>query len=231
MRIKESGILYVVATPIGHLEDITLRALRILKEVDIIAAEDTRKTIKLLNYYNIKANLISYREENKVKQGQKLIMRLNRGENVALVTDAGTPGISDPGAHLVHLALRENIKVSPIPGPSALTCALSIAGMPIQPFIFLGFLPQRAARRHKLLTSLKEQPYAIVFYESPHRIKKTLKDIADIFREREVVIVREMTKLHEEIMHGLAQEVLRDLEQREIKGELTIIIASTKYED
>lgn len=227
--MKESGTLYVVATPIGNLEDITLRALRILKEVDIIAAEDTRKTIKLLNHYKIKANLISYREENKLKQGQRLIMHLKEGEDIALVTDAGTPGISDPGVHLVHLALKENIKVTPIPGPSALTCALSIAGLPIQPFIFLGFLPQRAARRHKLLTGLKEQPYAIVFYESPHRIKKTLKDIVDIFGETEVVIVREMTKMHEEIMHGLAQDIFKDLEKREIKGELTIIIASTKY--
>lgn len=229
--MRKFGILYVVATPIGNLEDITLRALRVLKEVDIIAAEDTRKTIKLLNYYKIKANLISYREENKVKQGQRLIMRLKKGENIALVADAGTPGISDPGAHLVHLALKGDIKVSPIPGPSALTCALSIAGFPIQPFIFLGFLPQRTARRHKLLTSLKEQLYAIVFYESPHRIKKTLKDIADIFKEREVVIVREMTKLHEEIMHGLAQDVFKNLESREIKGELTIIVSKIAKSD
>ena len=223
--MRESGILYVVATPIGNLEDITLRALRILKEVDIIAAEDTRKTLKLLNYYKIKANLLSYREENKIRQGKRLITYLKSGKNIALVTDAGTPGISDPGAHLVHLALKEDIKVTPIPGPSALTCALSVAGLPTQPFIFMGFLPQRAARRRKLLANLKEQPYAIVFYESPHRIKKTLKDMADIFKEREVAIIREMTKVHEEIISGLAEDILKDLEQREIKGEITVIIS------
>ncbi|MCD6255640.1 MAG: 16S rRNA (cytidine(1402)-2'-O)-methyltransferase [Deltaproteobacteria bacterium] len=223
--MRESGILYVVATPIGNLEDITLRALRILKEVDIIAAEDTRKTLKLLNYYKIKANLLSYREENKIRQGKRLITYLKSGKNIALVTDAGTPGISDPGVHLVHLALKEDIKVTPIPGPSALTCALSVAGLPIQPFIFMGFLPQRAARRRKLLANLKEQPYAIVFYESPHRIKKTLKDMADIFKEREVAIIREMTKVHEEIILGLAEDILKDLEQREIKGEITVIIS------
>jgi len=223
--MRKSGILYVVATPIGNLEDITLRALRILKEVDIIAAEDTRKTLKLLNYYKIKANLLSYREENKIRQGKRLITYLKSGKNIALVTDAGTPGISDPGVHLVHLALKEDIKVTPIPGPSALTCALSVAGLPIQPFIFMGFLPQRAARRRKLLANLKEQPYAIVFYESPHRIKKTLKDMADIFKEREVAIIREMTKVHEEIILGLAEDILKDLEQREIKGEITVIIS------
>ena len=222
--VYKSGTLYIVATPIGNLEDITLRALRILKEVDVIAAEDTRQTRKLLNHYEIKNPLLSYREENRVKQGEKLIALLKEGKNVALVSDAGTPCISDPGVHLVNLATQAGIKVVPVPGASAIITALSAAGVSTHPFIFLGFLPQRKGRRRKLLLSFQDMPYTIVFYESPHRFKKTLELLAEIFPEREIAIARELTKIHEEITRGTAREVLNSYEGREVKGEITVIV-------
>ncbi len=223
--VCESGTLYVIATPIGNLEDITLRALHILKTVDLIVAEDTRKTRKLLSHYGIKRPMLSYREENKEKQGKKILELLKKGKNVAIVSDAGTPCISDPGVHLVNLAFQVGIKIVPLPGPSALITALSVCGLPIQPFVFLGFLPQRPNRRKKLLLSLKETPYAIVFYESPYRFKKTLEILAEIFPQREIVIARELTKFHEEIVRGKATEIWSQWREREIKGEITVIVA------
>ncbi|HDD44475.1 MAG TPA: 16S rRNA (cytidine(1402)-2'-O)-methyltransferase [Candidatus Desulfofervidus auxilii] len=223
--LSKSGILYIVATPIGNLEDITLRALKVLKEVNLIAAEDTRHTKKLLNFYNIKTRIISYREQNREKQGKKILKLLKEGKNVALVSDAGTPCISDPGVHLVDLALKEGIKVVPIPGPSALVAALSIAGVPIHPFLFLGFLPQKEGKKRKLFESLKNLHYTIVFFESPHRLKKTLKLLEEIYPESKIVIAREVTKFHEEIIRGKIKEIQEKL--KEIKGEITIILART----
>ncbi|MDL1956420.1 MAG: 16S rRNA (cytidine(1402)-2'-O)-methyltransferase [Candidatus Desulfofervidus auxilii] len=223
--LSKSGILYIVATPIGNLEDITLRALKVLKEVNLIAAEDTRHTKKLLNFYNIKTRIISYREQNREKQGKKILKLLKEGKNVALVSDAGTPCISDPGVHLVDLALKEGIKVVSIPGPSALVAALSIAGVPIHPFLFLGFLPQKEGKKRKLFESLKNIHYTIVFFESPHRLKKTLKLLEEIYPESNIVIAREVTKLHEEIIRGKIKEIQEKL--KEIKGEITIILTRT----
>ncbi|AMM39858.1 protein belonging to Uncharacterized protein family UPF0011 [Candidatus Desulfofervidus auxilii] len=223
--VCESGTLYVIATPIGNLEDITLRALRILKTVDLIVAEDTRKTRKLLSHYGIKRPMLSYREENKEKQGKKILELLKKGKNVAIVSDAGTPCISDPGVHLVNLSFQMGIKIVPLPGPSALITALSVCGLPIQPFVFLGFLPQRPNRRKKLLLRLKETPYAIVFYDSPYRFKKTLEILAEIFPQREIVIARELTKFHEEIVRGKTIELWPQWREREVKGEITVIVA------
>jgi len=219
------GILYIVSTPIGNLEDITLRALRVLKEVNVIAAEDTRQTRKLLSHYEIKTPLISYREENREKQGKHILRLLEEGKDIALVSDAGTPCLSDPGVHLVNLALEAGIKVSPVPGPSAIITALSVAGVSTHPFLFLGFLPQRKGRRRKLFTELKELPYTIVFYESPHRFKDTLKILAEIMPASLVVVTRELTKLYEEIKRGNPAELLEYYGRKEAKGEFTVIVA------
>ncbi|HDD35528.1 MAG TPA: 16S rRNA (cytidine(1402)-2'-O)-methyltransferase [Candidatus Desulfofervidus auxilii] len=218
-------MLYIVATPIGNLEDITIRALRILKEVDFIAAENIRHTKKLLNYYGIKTPLISYREENREKQGGKIVKLLKEGKNIALVSDAGTPCVSDPGTHLVDLALKEGIKVASVPGPSALVASLSICGVPAHRFIFLGFLPQKEGKKRKLLEGLKNINYTIIFFESPHRLKKTLKLLEEIYPKYEIVIIREVTKLHEEVIKGKIKDILRKL--KEIKGEITIILSRT----
>jgi 16S rRNA (cytidine1402-2'-O)-methyltransferase len=220
-----TATLYVVSTPIGNLEDITSRALRILKEVDLIAAEDTRKTKKLLTHYGIKAKVLSYREQNKEKQGKSLIALLKEGKHIAIVSNAGTPCISDPGVHLVDLAIKAGIKVVPVPGPSALIAALSVCGLPSHPFVFLGFLPRREGRRKKMLLSFKNTPYTIVFYESPHRFKRTLEIVTEIFPKSEVAVARELTKLHEEIIRAKAAEIPKKLTEGEIKGEITIIIA------
>ena len=225
------GTLFVTATPIGNLEDITLRAIRVLKEVDLIAAEDTRRTLKLLNYYNIKKPLLSYYEHNKFSRGKQIIKRLLNNENVALVTDAGTPGISDPGIHLVNLAIKNMIPVIPVPGPSALIAALSVAGLPAHKFSFYGFIPRGKGRRKKELENIKEYDGTVILYESPNRILKTLQDIYEICGHRKVVIARELTKLHEEIIRGDIEEVINRLGQREIKGEITLLISGKDAEE
>lgn len=221
------GRLYLVSTPIGNLEDITLRALRILKEVDLIAAEDTRHTRKLLAHYDIHKPLISYHEHNLKEKEEILLEEIKKGKSLALVTDAGTPGISDPGANLVKRFLEEAIPVIPIPGPSALITALSISGLPTESFIFYGFLPHKHSARQKMFSSLKERPETLVFFESPQRLKACLQDALKTLGDRQAVVARELTKVFEEFYRGKLSEIVRKIEEKEIKGEITLVIAGS----
>ena len=219
------GTLYMVATPIGNLEDITLRALRILGEVHLIAAEDTRHTKKLLNFYGIPTPLTSLHDENEREKSAFIIRRLNGGEDVACVSNAGTPGISDPGYILVERAVGASIRVVPVPGPVAAVAALSAAGLPMDSFAFFAFLPPRSSKRRSFLMSLSGEKKTMVFYESPRRLADTLQDMADIFGERAMVISRELTKVFEEILRGSPRSLLKELAEREIKGEITLVVA------
>jgi 16S rRNA (cytidine1402-2'-O)-methyltransferase len=219
-----AGVLYIVATPIGNLEDITLRALRILKEVDLVAAEDTRHTQKLLRRYDINSSLTSYHEHNERRKAALLVERLVRGENIALVSDAGTPAISDPGYRLVVEAIRRSIPVVPVPGASALAAVLSASGLPTDRFAFEGFLPAKRHERQVNLQALKQETRTLVFYDAPHRLKESLADMLKIFGEREIVIGREMTKVHEEFLRGVVSAVIAQLSEREVKGEVAIIV-------
>ncbi|MFZ0707008.1 MAG: 16S rRNA (cytidine(1402)-2'-O)-methyltransferase [Candidatus Korobacteraceae bacterium] len=222
-----SGILFLVGTPIGNLEDITLRALRTLKEVDLIACEDTRQTQKLLNHYSIEKRTVSYHEHNELERASELIVHLEKGENVAVVSDAGMPGVSDPGYRLVALAVRHHIRVVPIPGASAFLSALVASGLPTDSFRFGGFLPPKAGARRTTLESSRSFPRTQIFYEAPHRLRETMQDVVDVFGpDRRVVVAREVTKLHEEFLRGRAAEVLAELDRREeVKGEITLLIA------
>src|SRR5271157_5453694 len=203
--------LYLVATPIGNLEDITLRALRVLKEADVIACEDTRHTQKLLNHYGISARTTSYHEHNEMTRAPELVVEMEQGARVALVSDAGMPGISDPGFRLVSLAIRHHVPVVPVPGASAFLSALVASGLPTDAFRFSGFLPAKAGQRRKLLESIKESPRTQVFYEAPHRLLETLADVVKVLGDdRHVVVAREVTKIHEEFLRGRAQEVLAE---------------------
>ena len=218
------GTLYIVSTPIGNLEDITLRALRILKEVDIIAAEDTRHTQKLLSYYGISKPLISYwGAKEKVKSAQVLEI-LCSGQSVALVSDAGTPGISDPGAVLIKKAIEEGINVISIPGPSALIAALSVSGLLTHEFTFMGFLPHNKSQRRKVLTDLVLETRTLIFYEAPHRILETLLDIEKIFGDRKAAVIKEMSKFFEEIFRGKLPELSQKLKKSTIAGEYVIVV-------
>jgi 16S rRNA (cytidine1402-2'-O)-methyltransferase len=225
-----AGILYLVGTPIGNLEDITLRALHILKDVDLIACEDTRQTIKLLNHYGIDKPTVSYHEHNELTRAPELIVHLEKGDNIALVTDAGTPGVSDPGYRLVTLAVRHHIRVVPIPGASAFLSALVASGLPTDSFRFSGFLPAKAGARRTALEAIRNSPRTQIFYEAPHRIVEALRDIVEALGpERHVVIAREVTKLHEEFLRGRADILLEQLEQRgDIKGEITLLIGKAE---
>ncbi|OPY91324.1 MAG: Ribosomal RNA small subunit methyltransferase I [Syntrophus sp. PtaU1.Bin208] len=223
--MQESGKLYVVATPIGNLEDITLRAIRVLKEVALVAAEDTRRTRKLFDAYSISTPLISLYEHNEFRKSQLLIDRLREGIDVAYVSDAGTPGISDPGFVLIRQALGNNIRVIPVPGVSACITALCISGIPMDSFVFMGFLPSKGSRRKDLLVSLKDESKTMIFYEAPHRLVVSLEDICSVLGNREMVIARELTKLHEEILRGRGQDLLAVLGEKRIKGEITLIVA------
>lgn len=216
-------MLYIVATPIGNLEDITLRAVRILKEVDYIFAEDTRVTKKLLNHLEINNTLYRYDEHTKIHQIQNIINLLKEGKEIALVTDAGTPCISDPGYEVVNKALEEGIKVTPIPGVSALTAAASVAGVSMRRFIFEGFIPKKKGRQ-TLLKSLAEEKRTVMFFESPNRVIKTIKDIGEYIGNREIVLIREITKIYEEIIRGNVEELLEKLSDKNLKGEFVIII-------
>jgi len=216
--------LYLVATPIGNLEDITLRAVRVLKEADVIACEDTRQTQKLLNYYGITTRMASYHEHNEMTRAAELVLDLEGGARVALVTDAGMPGISDPGFRLISLAIRHHIPVVPIPGASAFLAALVASGLPTDSFRFGGFLPPKSGQRRQMLESVKASPRTQVFYEAPHRVKEAVEDIVEILGgDRHVVVAREVTKIHEEFLRGRASEVLEVLNAREdIKGEMDV---------
>ncbi len=225
IKNQKSGILYVVSTPIGNLEDITLRALRILKEVDLIAAESESHSRKLCQKHGIKTKLISYNQHNQTRRGAELIRRLKSGLDVALVTNAGTPGVSDPGALLINQAVEEGIQVSPIPGPSAVISALSVSGLRAERFLFLGFLSHSSSKRKKELKNLISEQRTMVFFEAPHRLKGMLMDLKDILGDRQIVLLREMTKVFEEIKRGLASDVLKQLELDSIKGEITLVVA------
>jgi len=221
----QEGILYIVSTPIGNMEDITLRALRILKEVDLIAAEDTRRTGLLLKRFGIQAPLTSYFEGNELRKREDILAKLNKGKKVALVSDAGTPGISDPGFRLIQLAIENRLPVIPIPGPSAVITALSVSGLPTDAFLFKGFLPHKSKKRRDLLKDLELVKETVVFYESPHRLFETLRDILEIFGDREIVLTRELTKVYEEIIRGKVSEILNQLGDRTLKGEITLVIS------
>ncbi|MBC8209165.1 MAG: 16S rRNA (cytidine(1402)-2'-O)-methyltransferase [Desulfobulbaceae bacterium] len=218
------GHLYIVPTPIGNLEDITLRALRILKEVDLIAAEDTRHSKRLLNHFAISTPLISYYREKEIQRAAELVERLLSGTTVALISDAGTPGISDPGAVLVREARAAGIEITPLPGPSALTTALSAAGFTDTSFLFLGFLPSKASQRRKLLTSLINAAQPIIFYESPHRMTDLLHDIHAIMGDRKIFWARELTKIHEELQTGTPAELLAHCTTGRVRGESVLIV-------
>lgn len=219
---EENGKLYIVATPIGNLEDITLRALRILKEVDIIAAEDTRQTLKLLNHYEITKHLISYHRHNEEIKSKLIIDKLKNGENIALVSDAGTPGISDPGEEVIRLAIEENIEVIPIPGACAMINALICSGINTNEFTFLGFLPLNKKLRKEKLEEIQESNKTIILYEAPHKISNTLNDLKQIIGSRQVVLARELTKIHEEFIRGSIDELIE--KSANSKGEFVIII-------
>ncbi len=221
--------LYVVGTPIGNLEDMTLRAVRVLKEVDLIACEDTRETRKLLNHYGVPTPTISYHEHNEMTRAAELIVQLEQGARLALVTDAGTPGISDPGFRLISLAIRHHIPVIPVPGASAFLAALVASGLPTDSFRFSGFLPAKRGQRRRLLESVKGSPRTQIFYEAPHRIEETLKDVVEIMGgSRRVVLAREVTKLHEEYLRGRADEMLESVRERPLRGEITLLIGKAE---
>ncbi len=219
------GMLYVVSTPIGNLDDITLRALKILRHVDLIAAEDTRRTRRLLSRFDIHTPLVSYFEHNELKKLDKLLSHMKRGKEIALVSDAGTPGISDPGYRLIQQAVERGIPVVPIPGPSAVIAALSISGLATDSFYFAGFLPRKGGKRRKLLDKLGDLDGTSIIYESPHRLMKTLGDLLEVCGDRQIVVTRELTKAFEEAIRGSICEVINALEGRRIKGEVTIVLA------
>jgi 16S rRNA (cytidine1402-2'-O)-methyltransferase len=223
-REAGTGCLYLVATPIGNLEDITLRAIRILKEADLIACEDTRRTQKLLHHYGIRKELVSYHEHNELTRSPELVIELEQGAKIALVSDAGTPGISDPGHRLVTLCLRHHIPVVPIPGPSALVAALAASGLPTDEFLFVGFLPPRSGARRKALDALKTETRTLILYEAPHRVVETLADASDILGARPAVIAREVTKIHEEFLRGSLSDLLGSARKRAPRGEITLLI-------
>jgi 16S rRNA (cytidine1402-2'-O)-methyltransferase len=219
-----AGFLYVVATPIGNLEDITFRALKVLREVDLIACEDTRRTAKLLSHYQIQKPTTSYHEHNEVEKAEFLLEKLQSGKQIALVSDAGTPCISDPGYRIVKAALLNQIRVVPIPGPCSFVAALSASGRPSDSFTFLGFLPARRNQRRTLLLSLREEPRTLVFFEAPGRLPECLKDINEILGERHLTVAREITKVYEEVFFGSTPEAYDHFSGKAVKGEVIIIL-------
>lgn len=220
------GCLYLVGTPIGNLEDMTFRAVRILKEVDQIACEDTRHSLKLLNHYDIHKPLVSYHEHNEITRAPELVFAMEQGSKVALVSDAGMPLVSDPGHRLVTLCLRHKIPVMPVPGPSALLAALSASGLPNEEFLFVGFLPARSGERKRAIERLRIEDRTIIFYESPHRIEETIAEVREILGDRPACLAREVTKLHEEFRRGTLSEIFASLQERPARGEITLVIGA-----
>ncbi len=223
---KPIGRLYLVATPIGNLEDITLRALRVLQECDFIACEDTRQTHKLLNHFEIDKRLVSYHEHNEMTRAPELVIELERGAQIALVSDAGTPLVSDPGHRLLTLCLRHHIPVVPVPGPSALVAALAASGLPTDEFLFAGFLPSRAADRRETLRRLGSEPRTVVVYEAPHRVADALRDARELLGDRKACLAREITKVHEEFIRGTLSELIHRTSEKTPRGEMTLLIAA-----
>ena len=221
------GTLYLVATPIGNLEDITLRALRTLKECDLVAAEDTRRSGQLLKHFGISKPLLSYFRFNEAKRRQEIVDRLARGERIALVTDAGSPGISDPGERIVRAVRAANFRVEAVPGACALVAGLTASGLPADEFHFIGFLPHKSGQRRKKLESLKAFEGTLVLYESPYRIEKLLTELNEIFHDRQVVLARELTKKFEEFLRGSPAELLVETKKRSLKGEFVVMIGPT----
>jgi 16S rRNA (cytidine1402-2'-O)-methyltransferase len=220
-----AGTLYLVATPIGNLEDITLRALRVLKECDVVAAEDTRRTGQLLKHFGISKPLLSYFQFNEARRSEQILERLRRGEKIALVTDAGSPGISDPGERVVAAARAAGLRVEAVPGPCALVAALTASGLPTDEFHFVGFLPHKSGQRRKRLEGLRLLPGTLLLYESPYRIEKLLTELTEVFPERRLVLARELTKKFEEFLRGTAAELLAIARQRGLKGEFVVLIS------
>jgi len=227
----EYGKLYICPTPIGNLEDITLRTLNTLKAVDLIAAEDTRHSLKLLNHYEIKKPLTSYHEHNILEKGPELIYRLTQGQKIAIITDAGMPGISDPGEHIIKLAIEEGIDVVALPGPTASITALVVSGLNTDKFVFEGFMPSKKKDRKEQLNKLVEERRTIIFYESPHRLLSTLEDMLDILGDRNIAICRELTKLYEEIYRGTFESAINKFEEENIRGEFVIVVEGNTKED
>lgn len=226
MTTKSTGTLYLVGTPIGNLEDMTLRAIRVLKECNAIACEDTRQTQKLLNHYGIETRTVSYHEHNERERAAELVAQMEQGQSVAVVTDAGMPGISDPGYRLVTLAVEHNIPVVPIPGACAFLTALVASGLPTDSFRFNGFLPSKLGQRRTALEQIKNSPMTEIYYEAPHRIVATLQDVVDVLgANRNVVVARELTKVHEEFLRAKASDALAELTKRsEVRGEIVLLI-------
>lgn len=222
----QPGTLYLVATPIGNLEDITLRALRVLRECDVVAAEDTRRSGQLLTHFGLRKPLLSYFKFNEARRSEEIIERLKRGEKIALVTDAGSPGISDPGERVVRAAIAAGCRVECVPGPCALVAALTASGLPTDEFHFVGFLPHKSGQRRKTLESLRDLPGTLVLYESPHRIDRLLGELVDLMPGREVVLARELTKKFEEFLRGKPAALLATARQRSLKGEFVVMIGS-----
>jgi len=223
-----AGVLYVIATPIGNLEDITLRALRILKEVDLIAAEDTRHTKGLLSHYGITTPLTSCHEHNERAKAHALVESLERGNKIALVSDAGTPTVSDPGYLLVREAIKAGIQIIPIPGASALTAVLSASGLAADAFVFEGFPPPKRQERKAWLRELESESRTIVFYEAPHRLKESLQDLFEILGDRELVLARELTKVHEEFIRGRLSQVMAEIDRRDVRGEIVLMVSGAE---
>jgi len=222
------GALYIVSTPIGNLGDITVRAIETLKSVGLIAAENVKHSRGLCRHYGINTRLTSYNQHNRRTKGAELVRRLKSGSDIALITSAGTPAVSDPGALLINMALEEEIKVTPIPGPSAVIAALSVSGLRMDRFLFLGFLSSRASKRRKELKSVVNEFRTMVFYEAPHRLTAMLTDLKNILGDRRIVVLRELTKVYEEVKRGMVSSLLREIEKNEIKGEITLVVAGTQ---
>lgn len=225
------GVLYICATPIGNLEDITIRVINTLKEVDLIAAEDTRHSLKLLRHYEIQTPMTSYHQHNKIRKGQELILKLQEGQNIALITDAGTPAISDPGEDLVKLAYKHGIKVYSLPGPTACITALTLSGHKTRRFVFEGFLSQDNKLRTRILEELKDESRTIILYEAPHRLLKTLNQLIESLGDRKITILRELTKKYEEVNQTTLKLAIDQYEHEEVKGELVLVIEGKSWDE